>query len=159
MPDKQPAVYILASSRNGTLYIGVTSDLVKRCWQHRAHHTAGFTDRYHVGLLVHYELFGDMESAIVREKRLKKWNRLWKLRLIEECNPDWRDLWDEILGSSGSPPRGDDDVVFRQSREGGCPGLPLPACRAGNRAVNTTNGASYEYDSPPPCPRAISFAM
>ena len=100
----QPAVYILASARNGTLYIGVTSDLVKRCWQHRTHQIEGFTDRYDVGLLVHYELFGDMERAIAREKRLKKWNRQWKLRLIEERNPDWRDLWEEILGSSGSPP-------------------------------------------------------
>jgi len=100
----QPAVYILASTRNGTLYIGVTSDLVKRCWQHRTHQLAGFTDRYHVGLLVHYELFRDMQHAIVREKRLKKWHRQWKLRLIEERNPDWRDLWEEILGSSGSPP-------------------------------------------------------
>ena len=104
MADKQPAVYILASGRNGTLYVGVTSDLVKRCWQHRTHQLAGFSDRHHVSLLVRYELFGDMERAIEREKRLKKWNRLWKLRLIEERNPDWRDLWDEILGSSGSPP-------------------------------------------------------
>ena len=77
---------------------------MKRCWQHREHQVAGFTDRHHVALLVHYELFGDMEHAITPEKRLKKWNRQWKLRLIEERNPDWRDLWGEILGSSGSPP-------------------------------------------------------
>jgi putative endonuclease len=104
VPEKQPAIYILASARNGTLYVGVTSDLVKRAWQHRTHQVAGFTDRYGVDLLVHYELFGDMERAITREKRLKKWNRQWKLRLVEERNPDWRDLWDEILGSTGSPP-------------------------------------------------------
>ena len=104
MSGKQPAIYILASARNGTLYIGVTSDLVRRCWQHRTHQLAGFTDRYQVSLLVHFELFGDMEHAISREKRLKKWNRQWKLRLIEERNPDWRDLWEEILGSPGFPP-------------------------------------------------------
>ena len=104
MPGKQPAVYILASARNGTLYVGVTSDLVHRVWQHRTHVVEGFSERYGTDLLVHYELFGDMEHAIVREKRLKKWNRQWKLRLIEERNPGWRDLWEEVLGSTGSPP-------------------------------------------------------
>jgi len=104
MDDKQPAVYITASSRNGTLYIGVTSALIQRAWQHREHVVEGFTKQYGVDRLVYYELLGDMEHAILREKRLKKWNRLWKLRLIEERNPDWRDLWDEILGSPGSPP-------------------------------------------------------
>jgi putative endonuclease len=104
MHEKQPAVYILASQRNGTLYIGVTSDLIRRAWQHKTHATQGFTARYEVGRLVHYELFGDMAHAIVREKRLKKWNRQWKLRLIEERNPDWRDLWDHVLGSTGFPP-------------------------------------------------------
>jgi putative endonuclease len=104
MPDKQPAVYILASKRNGTLYVGVTSDLVRRTAQHRLHLVEGFTQQHGVMRLVHYELFGSMETAIVREKRLKHWNRLWKLRLIEERNPDWRDLWCEILGSTGSPP-------------------------------------------------------
>ncbi|HEX7891254.1 MAG TPA: GIY-YIG nuclease family protein [Ramlibacter sp.] len=104
MHEKQPAVYILASQRNGTLYIGVTSNLVQRAWQHREAVTEGFTARYGVHHLVHYELHGDMEHAIAREKRLKKWNRLWKLRLIEERNSQWRDLWDEVLGSPGSPP-------------------------------------------------------
>jgi putative endonuclease len=102
--DKQPAVYIVASGRNGTLYVGVTSNLVQRAWQHREHVLGGFTARYGVRHLVHYELHGDMEHAIVREKRLKQWNRAWKLRLIEEANPQWRDLWDDILGSPGSPP-------------------------------------------------------
>ncbi|KQT08052.1 hypothetical protein ASG30_16610 [Ramlibacter sp. Leaf400] len=97
-------MYILASARNGTLYVGVTSDLIQRVWQHKTHHFDGFTDRYQIALLVHYELFGDMERAISREKRLKKWNRQWKLRLIEERNPDWRDLWEDVLGSTGSPP-------------------------------------------------------
>jgi putative endonuclease len=98
VPDKQPAVHILASGRNGTLYIGVTSALVQRIWQHREQAVEGFTQEHGVCMLVHYELFGAMEQAIVREKRLKKWNRLWKLRLIEERHPDWRDPWEEILG-------------------------------------------------------------
>jgi putative endonuclease len=96
--EKQPAVYILASGRNGTLYIGVTSNLVQRAWQHRSGAVAGFSLQYGVKHLVHYELQGDMEHAITREKRLKKWNRAWKVRLIEERNPEWRDLWEEILG-------------------------------------------------------------
>ena len=94
---KQPAVYILASQRNGTLYIGVTSDLVQRIWQHKNDVVEGFTKEYGVHLLVWYELHEDMESAIIREKRLKKWNRAWKLRLIEEKNPDWQDLYESIL--------------------------------------------------------------
>jgi putative endonuclease len=93
---KQPAVYIVASERNGTLYIGVTSDLVARIWQHREHLVDGFTRRYGVTMLVWYELHETMESAILREKQLKKWNRRWKLELIEAGNPDWRDLWDAI---------------------------------------------------------------
>ena len=93
---KQPAVYILASRRNGTLYIGVTSDLVQRVWQHKNDLVEGFTKKYSVHMLVYYEWHEDMESAILREKRLKKWNRSWKLRLIEEINPDWQDLSTEI---------------------------------------------------------------
>ena len=104
MDAKQPAVYILASGRNGTLYIGVTSDLVKRIWQHRTNSVPGFTARYAVHALVFWELHASMEAAITREKRLKKWERSWKLRLIEEGNPQWCDLWEEILGSPGSPP-------------------------------------------------------
>jgi putative endonuclease len=93
---KQPCVYILASKRNGTLYIGVTSDLARRVWQHREDLLEGFTKQYGVHMLVYYEVHSGMESAIVREKQLKKWNRAWKLRLIEESNPTWRDLWEEI---------------------------------------------------------------
>lgn len=96
--DKQPAVCILASRRNGTLYTGVTSHLVQRVWQHRNHLTTGFTDRHDVVLLVWYELHESMDSAIHREKRIKKWHRDWKLRLIEQGNPYWRDLWHDILG-------------------------------------------------------------
>ena len=95
---KQPAVYILASKRNGTLYIGVTSDLVKRVWQHRNDVVEGFTEKYGVHRLVFYELYTDMDEAIGREKRLKKWNRAWKIELIEKENPQWRDLWPELVG-------------------------------------------------------------
>lgn len=96
---KQPAVYILASGRMGTLYIGVTSNLVQRLWQHREHLAEGFTARYGVTRLVWYELHGTMESAILREKRLKKWNRGWKVELIEQTNPYWNDLWPEVSGT------------------------------------------------------------
>jgi putative endonuclease len=89
---KQPCVYILASQRLGTLYIGVTSDLLSRLWQHRSGANAGFTSRYGVHLLVRYELFADMPTAIAREKQLKRWHREWKMNLIERDNPDWSDL-------------------------------------------------------------------
>ena len=95
--NKQPAVYILASKRNGTLYIGVTSDLIKRIWEHKNNLVEGFTKRYGVHHLVWYELHNKMGAAIEREKRLKEWKRSWKLRLLEESNPDWRDLYDEII--------------------------------------------------------------
>jgi putative endonuclease len=95
---KQPAVYILATGKRGTLYIGVTSNLLARTWQHREHMIDGFTKRYNVTLLAWYELHGTMDTAILREKQLKKWNREWKLRLVHESNPDWRDLWDDIVG-------------------------------------------------------------
>jgi putative endonuclease len=93
----QPAVYILASQRNGTLYIGVTSDLVKRIWEHKNEQVEGFTKRYGVHLLVYFELHTDMLAAITREKQIKKWNRAWKIKLIEMVNPEWRDLWSEIV--------------------------------------------------------------
>ncbi len=95
--NKQPAVYILASKRNGTLYIGVTSDLVKRIWLHKNNMVEGFTKRYSVHLLVWYELHESMESAITREKRLKNWKRQWKLKLIESSNPEWQDLYHRIV--------------------------------------------------------------
>ena len=94
--NRQPAVYILASKRNGTLYTGVTSDLVKRIWEHRNNLVEGFTKRYGVHRLVWYELHESMESAIQWEKRLKKWKRVWKLALIESANPDWQDLYQTI---------------------------------------------------------------
>jgi putative endonuclease len=97
MMERQPAVYILASDRNGTLYIGVTSELTKRVYEHRSDAIDGFTKKYGVHHLVYYELHPDMLSAITREKQLKKWDRAWKLELIEERNPAWRDLWDEIV--------------------------------------------------------------
>jgi len=93
---KQPCIYILASKRHGTLYIGVTSNLVKRVWQHKQEEIEGFTKKYHVHVLVYYELHESMKAAIAREKQLKKWNRSWKIRLIEKVNPDWQDLWKKI---------------------------------------------------------------
>jgi len=95
---KQPCVYILSNKRNGTLYTGVTSDLVRRVWQHKNHVVDGFSKKYGTDMLVWYEQHGDMESAILREKALKEWQRAWKLRLIEEMNPHWRDLYPEIVG-------------------------------------------------------------
>jgi len=95
--DRHPAVYILASKRNGTLYIGVTSDLVKRIWEHKNDFVAGFTKRYGIHTLVWYEPHESMQSAIEREKRLKEWKRVWKLELIEKENPDWQDLYTTII--------------------------------------------------------------
>jgi putative endonuclease len=94
---KQPAVYILSSERNGTLYIGVTSNLVKRIWDHKNNLIKGFTKRYNVHHLVWYELHDSMNSAIEREKNIKEWKRAWKIKLIEKDNPDWNDLYDSIL--------------------------------------------------------------
>jgi putative endonuclease len=93
---RQPAVYILASKRNGTLYIGVTSNLQKRAWEHKNDLVKGFTKKYGVHRLVYFELYEDMISAIRREKQMKKWNRAWKLQLIERQNPRWNDLWQDI---------------------------------------------------------------
>ena len=94
---KQPVVYILASKRNGTLYTGVTSDLAKRVYEHKNDLIDGFTKRYQVHHLVWYELHENMESAILREKRIKVWKRNWKLNLIESMNPDWQDLYDSVV--------------------------------------------------------------
>lgn len=93
---KQAAVYILASKHNGTLYIGVTSNLSQRIWQHREDLLEGFTKKYTVHFLVYYELHEEMPTAILREKQLKKWNRQWKINLIEKSNPGWKDLWPEL---------------------------------------------------------------
>jgi len=88
---------MLASKQNGTLYVGVTSDLIKRVFEHRSEAVAGFTSNYHVHDLVWYELHETMESAILREKQVKQWKRAWKLRLIEGENPEWRDLYQTLL--------------------------------------------------------------
>lgn len=90
-------VYILASKRNGTLYVGVTDDLIKRVWQHKNDLLEGFTKKYQVHNLVYFEDTNDIESAIKREKILKRWKRQWKLKLIEEKNPDWKDLYNDII--------------------------------------------------------------
>jgi putative endonuclease len=95
--SKQPAVYILASKRNGTLYIGVTSNLIKRIWEHKNNLVQGFTKQYNVHDLVWYEMHENMESVIAREKTLKEWKRIWKLELIESSNPDWSDLYNTIV--------------------------------------------------------------
>jgi len=96
MSTKRPAVYMLASERNGTLYVGVTSDLVKRVWQHRTGAVEGFSRRYGVDQLVWYEMHASMHSAIAREKAIKEWRRAWKQSLIERMNPQWLDLYEEI---------------------------------------------------------------
>ena len=95
---KKMYVYILASQKNGTLYVGVTSDLIKRIWQHKKHVVKGFTDKYNVDKLVYYEVWQDELGAIEREKKLKHWNRQWKKKLIEKDNPDWNDLYNDIIG-------------------------------------------------------------
>ncbi|MHB1416842.1 MAG: GIY-YIG nuclease family protein [Chloroflexota bacterium] len=95
--SKQPVVYILASGPNGTLYVGVTSELAKRAWEHRNNSVAGFTSRYGVHHLVYFETCDDINQAILREKRIKKWNRSWKIELVEKHNPEWMDLWETIL--------------------------------------------------------------
>ena len=96
---KQPCVYILASRRNGTLYIGVTSDIFSRMAEHRQGLIEGFTKKYGVKLLVFYDFLETMEAAIKREKQLKEWQRAWKIRLIESMNPEWADLFDEANGA------------------------------------------------------------
>ncbi len=90
-------VYILASRPNGTLYVGVTNDLIKRVWQHKQNLIEGFTNRYQVHQLVYFETASDVTVAIQREKQVKKWTREWKVRLIERTNPDWKDLYEEIV--------------------------------------------------------------
>jgi putative endonuclease len=95
-PQRQFYVYVLASKIGGTIYIGVTNDLVRRCFEHRSKFVESFTERHNVSRLVHFECFDNAPAAIRREKRLKKWNRSWKIRLIEENNPNWTDLYPEI---------------------------------------------------------------
>ncbi len=107
--ERVPSVYILTSGRYGTLYIGVTSDLVGRLWQHRSGALPGFTARYQVHRLVYYEFCGGMEHAILREKQLKRWHRQWKINLINGANPHWADL----AVSLGLPP-----LAPRETRNG-----------------------------------------
>ncbi len=95
--ERIPCVYILASGARATLYIGVTSNLPARVWQHKNDQVEGFTRKYRVHTLVWYEVHGTMESAILREKSLKAWKRLWKIQLIEDTNSEWRDLTPDIL--------------------------------------------------------------
>ena len=95
--DKGGIVYIMASERNGTLYIGVTSDLPLRVAQHKDGSFGGFTEKYRCKMLVWFEQYGDIEQAILREKQMKEWQRIWKLRVIEEMNPDWDDLHEGLF--------------------------------------------------------------
>ena len=106
--ERQPCVYILASQPYGTLYVGVTSDLMQRLYQQREGITGGFTSRHKVHHLVRFEMFGDMEQAILREKQLKRWHRQWKINLIESENPQWIDLA-VGLGFEPLAPRGPKD--------------------------------------------------
>jgi len=94
--EKYYYVYILANQRNGTLYIGITSDLIKRVWEHKNKFVDSFTKKYNINKLVYYEQYSDPQYAIRREKRLKKYNRKWKLNLIEKVNHEWKDLYEEI---------------------------------------------------------------
>ncbi len=96
MSEKKFYVYIMAKGRNSTFYVGMTSNLQKRVWEHKNDVANGFTKKYEIKNLVYYEIFDDPENAIKREKRLKKWTRTWKMKTIEELNPDWKDLYDDI---------------------------------------------------------------
>ncbi len=93
---RRPCVYILSNKRNGTLYVGVTSDVLRRVWEHRSGVVDGFADRHGTRSLVHAEFFETMADAILREKQIKKWRRAWKIQLIEATNPSWRDLYREF---------------------------------------------------------------
>lgn len=95
--ERQPAVYILASHKNGTLYTGVTSDLARRIFEHRNRQSKGFSSKYRVYRLVHVEFYEDMYSAICREKQIKRWKRQWKLELFEKTNPFWNDLYETLI--------------------------------------------------------------
>lgn len=98
----QGCVYILASKPKGTLYTGVTTDLLRRIWQHKNNQVKGFTQKYDVKQLVYYEVTEDIVSAITREKQIKKWNRAWKIELIESMNPNWDDLYYELTSGKNN---------------------------------------------------------
>jgi putative endonuclease len=97
MNDKVSYVYFLASRKHGTLYTGVTSDLIKRVWEHKQKHAIGFTKEYAIDKLVYFEVFDDIKEAVAREKAVKKWKRDWKIKRIEEHNPHWEDLYAGLL--------------------------------------------------------------
>jgi putative endonuclease len=90
-------VYILSSKKNGTLYVGVTNDLMRRVGEHKLGLIEGFTNKYKINNLVYFETYNDINEAILREKRIKKWNRNWKIKIIEEMNPEWNDLYDDLF--------------------------------------------------------------
>jgi putative endonuclease len=96
MQSKQGYIYIMSNKQNGTLYVGVTSDIAKRVFEHKNHLAESFTAKYHLNNLVYYEIFDDINNAILREKQIKKWHRAWKLKLINAFNPEWKDLYDDI---------------------------------------------------------------
>jgi putative endonuclease len=97
MNRSQYYVYLLASEKKGTLYVGVTSDLIRRVYEHKNNLVGGFTEKYHVHRLVYFEVTEDIHSAIKREKQIKKWNRAWKIELIEKNNPEWKDLYFDLV--------------------------------------------------------------
>jgi putative endonuclease len=103
MRDHLYYVYILASRRNGTLYIGVSNDIMRRTWEHKSDLVAGFTKKYGVHILVWYAIYDDIDAAIAREKRMKRWNRDWKIALIEKTNSGWNDLYERLLGEIALP--------------------------------------------------------
>src|SRR5437773_10896814 len=120
MSQKEYYVYILASQKYGTLYIGITNNLLKRVYQHKEGLVAGFTKKYHVHKLVYYEVHGDVNEAILREKQMKKWRRDWKINLIERDYPQWLDIYCELTGQMGSRLRGNDrpcyvDLTLKQA--------------------------------------------
>ena len=94
---KQFYLYILSSQKNGTLYVGVTSDIIKRVYEHKAKLRKGFTSKYNVNQLVYYEIWGTAQEAIAREKQVKHWNRIWKIKRIEQDNPEWKDLYEKLI--------------------------------------------------------------
>ena len=110
----QPAVYILASSRHGTLYTGVTANLISRVWLHRHDVVDGFSRQYQTHSLVWYEQHATMDAAITREKQIKKWYRAWKVRLIEEGNPAWLDLWPQLVEGCGRSTTGSSTASGKQ---------------------------------------------
>lgn len=103
MRDHLYFVYILSSRRNGTLYVGVTNDVIRRTWEHKSDLVEGFTKKYGVHILVWFELHENIDVAIAREKRLKRWNRVWKIELIEKNNSGWNDLYDKLMGEIALP--------------------------------------------------------